>query len=314
MKQRRRPPVSAVTPLRPTEARTPELRTTSASTDVAPERVSIVIGAGSGGAGATTIALGVAHTLAESLPVAAVDATSDGGDLFDRAAARPLPDTSITAAIPASSAASTGGIVLCGSASLSTNRFGDHHFGAGEFDHEPHARRADPAQSSDLMLLDSILSSRGVARVFDLGTAVDAPRAAALRRHALLVLAAPVRAQPLTRLRTVLDRLRWTHGREALAGTVVVLTHTVPGSVVDLAPIRAALTPLVAGLIEVPFDPVLAAPGLLDHRQIAPATAHALHTLSDLTLHRIASGRHPAPRRRTHTGIETDNQRRREQA
>ncbi len=294
MKQRRRPPPSAVTPLRPTPP-TPS-----------PEQVSIVIGAGSGGAGATTIALGVAHTLAERLPVAAVDATSDGGDLFDRAAARPLPDTSITAAIPASSAASTGGIVLCGSASLPTGSFEDQHIGADGVDREPHARRVDPAQSSDLMLLDSILSSRGVARVFDVGTAVDAPRAAALRRHAVLVLAAPVRAQPLTRLRTVLDRLRWTHGHEALARTVVVLTHTVPGTVLDLEPIRAALTPLVAGVIEVPFDPVLAAPGLLDHRQIAPDTAHALQTLADLALHRVEKDHHFVPRR----GIDPDNQRR----
>ncbi|MGB7235547.1 MAG: hypothetical protein WBD41_06120 [Rhodococcus sp. (in: high G+C Gram-positive bacteria)] len=294
MKQRRRPPPSAVTPLRPTPP------------TLSPEQVSIVIGAGSGGAGATTIALGVAHTLAERLPVAAVDATSDGGDLFDRAAARPLPDTSITAAIPASSAASTGGIVLCGSASLPTGSFEAHHFDAGGQGDGSHARRVDPAQSSDLMLLDSILSSRGVARVFDVGTAVDAPRAAALRRHAVLVLAAPVRAQPLTRLRTVLDRLRWTHGHEALAKTVVVLTHTVPGSVLDLEPIRVALTPLVAGVIEVPFDPVLAAPGLLDHRQIAPGTAHALQTLADLALHRVEKDHHFVPRR----GIDPGNQRR----
>mgnify|MGYP005991778209 CR=1 FL=1 len=293
MKPRRHFPVSAVTALRPTPTPTPE-------------QVSIVVGAGSGGAGATTIALGLAHTLAERLSVAAVDATSDGGDLFDRAAARPLTDTSITAAIPASSAASTGGIVLCGSASLPSSRFDDADFTGPDTGH----RRVDPAQSSDLLLLDSVLSSRGVARVFDLGTAVDAPRAAALRRRALLVLAAPVRAQPLTRLRTVLDRLRWTHGHQALAGTVVVLTHTVPGSVLDLEPIRAALTPLLAGLIEVPFDPILAAPGLLDHRQIAPPTAHALQSLSELALRQVGADQRPTTDHRAVASAD----RRREQA
>lgn len=241
-----------------------------------PEHVCILVGSSSGGASSTTTALGLASAMTTAkFPVVVADATTDGGNLFERAAAHTLKNP-ITAGLPLSSAATTSNATVCGPTS----------------------------DRSGLTLIDSIFASRGAARIYDVGTALDAPRVDRLRGQAVLVLSSIARAEPLTRLRGCLERIRATHGSDALARTIVVISHAIPAGSVDLTAVRAGLSPVLAALIEVPFDSALAAPGMLDHRRAAPSTTAAWANASAAALAlSIAS-----------VDIEAHPQRKREQA
>ncbi|MFW0873021.1 hypothetical protein [Rhodococcoides corynebacterioides] len=231
------------------------LRPGSAPTD--PAEVSVLVGAGHGGAGTTTTTLGIAAALAAPMyPVVAADTTSDGGNLFTRAAAAPLSVPTLVSGLPAPSADTTSGAVVLGGA----------------------ADRTDPA------LIDALIASRGAARVFDAGTAVDTARHTGLRRSSTLVLCSVVRAEPLTRLREILGRAAAIHGPGELARTVVVLTHTLPDPVLDLTPVLTGLRRAVADVIEVPFDSAAATPGLFDHRSLAPSSLSAYGRIATAAL------------------------------
>lgn len=255
--------MSTVVPIRP--GKTPP-----------PQQVCIMVGSSSGGASSTTTALGLATAITTpKFPVVVADGTTDGGNLFERAAAHTL-DNPVTAGLPVSSAATTSNATVCGPTS----------------------------DRSDLTLIDSIFASRGAARIYDVGTALDAPRVASLRGQAVLVLTAIARAEPLTRLRGRLEHIRAAHGATVLARTVVVISHTIPAGTVDLSAVRSGLTPVLAALVEVPFDNALAAPGMFDHRRVAPATTAAWSTAASAALALSLAAVDP----------ETDQQRKREQA
>lgn len=209
-----------------------------------PADLSAVIVAGSGGAGTTTTVYGLATALAlgTGRSVSAVDATTDGGNLLRRAGA-----TTISSAIRNhDSRRSSAGVTVIGTA-------GDH--------------AVDPA------IVDELLAGRDSARIHDVGTALRSRRLSPLLKSGVaLVVVSPARAEPLHRMRDALDWLTQAYGREVLADTVVVVSHQSPSSPVDLDPIRAALSPLVAGFVEVAYDPALARPGVLEHEHLAPAT------------------------------------------
>lgn len=241
--------MSTVIPLRP-------------GTTVDPSALSVLVGSGHGGAGVTSTALGIAAALATPMfRVVVADAVTDGGNLFTRAAAAPLGAPSLVAGLPAPAADTTTGAVVLGATS----------------------ERTDPA------LVDALIASRGAARVFDAGTAVDNSRFLGVRGTSALVLCSVVRAEPLTRLREALGRSAAVHGRGELARTVVVLTHTLPDPVLDLAPVIEGLRRAVGAVIEVPFDPAAAAPGLFDHRTLSPSTLAAYAQIA------AAATAHPAP-------------------
>ncbi|TBV84294.1 hypothetical protein, partial [Lysinibacillus sp. OL1] len=89
------------------------------------------------------------------------------------------------------------------------------------------------------------------------------------------VVVAPARTEPLSRMREAMKWLMATYGAATLEDTIVVISHQMPRSPVNLAPIKAALTPQIAGYVEVPFDPALARPGVIDHRELAASTLDA---------------------------------------
>lgn len=216
-----------------------------------PERISAVVVAGSGGAATTTTAYGLATALrlGTGTEVSAVDATSDGGNLLSRAGFESVDPARVIRQFENRMALTTAGVVVVGGS---------------------HGRPTDPA------IVDELLAARHNARIHDVGTALRSPRLTPLiRSGAALVVVAPARSEPLSRLRDALTWVMSTYGAQVLGASVVVVSHQMPNSPVDLGPIREALAPRVAGFVEVPFDSALAQPGVLDHRAIATSTLDA---------------------------------------
>jgi len=214
-----------------------------------PEQVSAIVVAGSGGAAATTTCFGLATALrlGADVQVAAIDGTTDGGNLLARVGVEPIDSARAVRQLGSRMAVSSAGAVVVGH-----------------------------GEATDSALVDSLLADRSLARIHDVGTALRARRVAPLiEAGAAIVVAVPPRAEPLARMRGVLDWLVGTYGRDVLSHTVVAISHQLPQSVVDLTPIRDALSPLVAGFVEVPFDANLARPGAVDHRHLSVATIDA---------------------------------------
>lgn len=230
-----------------------------------PEHLSTIVVAGSGGAAATTTCIGLATALrlGTGAQVAALDGTSDGGNLLDRAGVGPIDPARAIRQLGSRMALSSVGVVVVGQ-----------------------------GESSDSVLVDSLLADRHLARIHDVGTAVRARRLAPLiESGAALVVAAAPRAEPLARTRGALEWLRDTYGQNVLSRTVVSISHQMPQRVVDLTPIRDALSPLVAGFVEVPFDVTLACPGTVDHRRLSVESIDAWTDVLD-ALGRIEAGHH----------------------
>ncbi|MCL2534751.1 MAG: hypothetical protein FWE39_11325 [Nocardiaceae bacterium] len=216
-----------------------------------PERVSAAVVAGSGGAATTTTAYGLATALrlGTGKEVSAVDATSDGGNLLSRTGFEVVDAARSIRQFESRMALTSAGVVVVGGS-----------------DGQP----ADPA------IVDELLAARHSARIHDVGTALRSPRLAPLiRSGATLVMVAPARSEPLSRMRDALTWIMSTYGAQTLGDAIVVVSHQMPDAPIDLRPIRDALSPRVAGFVEVPFDPALAQPGVLDHRRLALSTIDA---------------------------------------
>lgn len=217
-----------------------------------PQKVAAMVVAGSGGASATTTAFGLATALrlGTGENVTAVDSTSDGGNLLSRARFRAVSPARSIDGLHSHMAETTSGMVVVGSA--------------------PSGQTSDPA------MVDLLLQSRGSARIYDVGTALRSPRLAPLiESGATIVVVCPPRAEPLSRMRSAMQWLRATYGPTVLGEVIVVISHQTPDALVDLSPVRDALSATAAGFLEVPFDPVLARPGALDHRSLAASTIDA---------------------------------------
>ncbi|QCQ93664.1 hypothetical protein [Rhodococcus sp. SGAir0479] len=216
-----------------------------------PARVSAVVVAGSGGAATTTTAYGLATALrlGTGHEVSAIDATSDGGNLLARTGFGAVDPARTIRQFETRMALTSAGVVVVGG--------GD-------------GRTTDPA------IVDELLAARHSARIHDVGTALRSPRLSPLiRSGAALVMVAPARSEPLSRLREALTWVMSTYGPQVLGESIVVVSHQMPQAPVDLRPIRDALGPRVAGFVEVPFDSALAQPGVLDHRRISTPTLDA---------------------------------------
>ncbi|AEF43099.1 hypothetical protein [Hoyosella subflava] len=224
-----------------------------------PAALSAVIVAGSGGAASTTTAFGLstALRLGTGCEVSVVDTTSDGGNLLARTAAGTVAQSQRLRQFEDTMAVTSAGAVV---------------FGAGE-----EGSLGDPA------LIDELLAARGSARVYDAGSAFRSPRLTRLIDSGPpLVVTAPARAEPLARLRAALKWLAATYGQDFLSETVVVLSHQAPKPMVDVSGVREALESRTAGVVEIPFDPVLARPGVLDHTRISRATFEAWTDVLDI--------------------------------
>lgn len=228
-----------------------------------PEHLSAIVVAGSGGAAATTTCFGLATALrlGTDAEVAAIDGTSDGGNLLDRVGLEPIDPTRAIRQLASRMAVSSAGAVVVGH-----------------------------GEATDTALVDSLLADRRLARIHDVGTALRSRRLAPLiEAGAAIVIVAPPRSEPLARMRGALEWLVTTYGRDVLARTVVSVSHQMPQRLVDLAPIREALAPLVAGFVEVPFDATLARPGTVDHRRLSVESIDAWTEVLD-ALGRIEAG------------------------
>ncbi|MHD0283760.1 hypothetical protein [Rhodococcus aetherivorans] len=228
-----------------------------------PEHLSALVVAGSGGAAATTTCFGLATALrlGADADVAAIDGTFGGGNLLDRVGVEPIDPSRAIRQLGSRMALSSAGAVVVGH-----------------------------GESSDSVLVDSLLADRHLARIHDVGTALRSRRLAPLiEAGAAIVIVAPPRSEPLARMRSALEWLIGTHGRGVLSRTVVSISHQMPQRLVDLAPIREHLTPVVAGFVEVPFDAVLARPGRVDHRRLSAASIDAWTDVLD-ALGRIEAG------------------------
>ncbi|WFR72335.1 hypothetical protein P9209_28900 [Prescottella defluvii] len=213
-----------------------------------PERVSAVVVAGSGGAATTTTAYGLATALrlGAGKEVSAVDATSDGGNLLSRTGFEVVDQARSIRQFESRMALTSAGVVVVG---------------------------GSEGQPSDPAIVDELLAARHSARVHDVGTALRSPRLAPLiRSGAALVMVAPARSEPLSRMRDALTWVMSAYGAQVLSEAIVVVSHQMPDAPVDLGPLRGALSPRIAGFVEVPFDAALAQPGVLDHRRLAPST------------------------------------------
>ncbi|QBJ97149.1 hypothetical protein ERC79_15240 [Rhodococcus sp. ABRD24] len=216
-----------------------------------PTRVSAMVVAGSGGAATTTTAYGLATALrlGTGQDVSAIDATSDGGNLLARTGVDAIDSARSIRQFESRMALTSAGVVVVGGGN---------------------AQAVDPA------IVDELFAARHSARVHDVGTALRSPRLAPLiRSGAALVVVAPARSEPLSRMRDALTWVMNTYGAHVLGEMIVVLSHQMPAGPMDLGPIRDALSPRLAGFVEVPFDAALAQPGVLDHRRLAPATLDA---------------------------------------
>lgn len=235
-----------------------------------PEHLSAIVVAGSGGAAATTTCVGLATALrlGTDVQVAAIDGTFGGGNLLDRAGVEPIDHTRAIRQLGSRMALSSTGAVVVG--------HGD---------------------ATDTALVDSLLADRHLARIHDVGTALRSRRLAPLiEAGAAIVVATAPRAEPLARMRSALEWLIGTYGRGVLPRTVVSISHQLPQCVVDLTPIRDALSPLVAAFVEVPFDANLARPGTVDHRRLSVASIDAWTDVLD-ALGRIEAGDRDTDRR-----------------
>ncbi|MCZ1073284.1 MULTISPECIES: hypothetical protein [Rhodococcus] len=239
-----------------------------------PEQVSAVVVAGSGGAAATTTCFGLATALrlGTDVQVAAIDGTFGGGNLLDRVGVEPIDPSRAIRQLGSRMALSTAGAVVVGH-----------------------------GESSDSVLVDSLLADRHLARIHDVGTALRSRRLAPLiEAGAAIVVVAPARSEPLSRMRDGLEWLMRTYGPHVLSRTVVSIAHQLPQRLVDLTPIREALTPLTAGFVEVPFDASLARPGTVDHRHLSIESIDAWTDVLD-ALGRIEADHHDTDHR---TGTE----------
>ncbi len=235
-----------------------------------PEHLSAVVVAGSGGAAATTTCFGLATALrlGTDVQVAAIDGTFGGGNLLDRVGVEPIDPSRAIRQLGSRMALSTAGAVVVGH-----------------------------GESSDSVLVDSLLADRHLARIHDVGTALRSRRLAPLiEAGAAIVVVAPARSEPLSRMRDGLEWLMRTYGPDVLSRTVVSISHQLPQRLVDLTPIREALTPLTAGFVEVPFDASLARPGTVDHRHLSVASIDAWTDVLD-ALGRIEAGHHDTDHR-----------------
>jgi len=235
-----------------------------------PEHLSAIVVAGSGGAAATTTCFGLATALrlGTDVQVAAIDGTFGGGNLLDRAGVEPIDPSRAIRQLGSRMALSTAGAVVVGH-----------------------------GESSDSVLVDSLLADRHLARIHDVGTALRSRRLAPLiEAGAAIVVVAPARSEPLSRMRDGLEWLMRTYGPDVLSRTVVSISHQLPQRLVDLTPIREALTPLTAGFVEVPFDASLARPGTVDHRHLSMASIDAWTDVLD-ALGRIEAGHHDTDHR-----------------
>lgn len=235
-----------------------------------PEQVSAIVVAGSGGAAATTTCFGLATALrlGTDVQVAAIDGTFGGGNLLDRVGVEPIDPSRAIRQLGSRMALSTAGAVVVGH-----------------------------GESSDSVLVDSLLADRHLARIHDVGTALRSRRLATLiEAGAAIVVVAPARSEPLSRMRDGLEWLMRTYGPDVLSRTVVSISHQLPQRLVDLTPIREALTPLTAGFVEVPFDASLARPGTVDHRHLSVASIDAWTDVLD-ALGRIEAGHHDTDHR-----------------
>ncbi|MGW4482091.1 hypothetical protein [Rhodococcus triatomae] len=226
-----------------------------------PEKISAIVVAGSGGAASTTIAYGLATALrlGTGADVAAIDGTSDGGNLLDRTAVDPIDNARAIRQLGSRMMVSSAGVVVVG-----------------------HGDTTDPA------LVDGLLADRHLARFHDVGPALRSRRLRPLiDAGAGIVIVAPARSEPLSRMRDGLSWLMSTYGPDTLSRTIVAISHQIPDTLLDLAPIRDALAPRIAGFVEVPFDTALAQPGRLDHRSLSAgavdAWTDALDALGPLT-------------------------------
>ncbi|AXY49328.1 hypothetical protein [Rhodococcus ruber] len=239
-----------------------------------PEDLSVIVVAGGGGAGATTTCFGLATALRLGLgtDVAAIDGIWGGGNLLDRAGVGPIDPTRAIRRLGSRMAVSSAGAVIVG--------HGD---------------------ATDTVLVDSLLADRHLARIHDVGTALRSRRLAPLiESGAAIVIVAPPRSEPLSRMRDGLDWLTSTYGRDVLARTVVSISHQMPQRLVDLTPIREALTLRIAGFVEVPFDATLARPGTVEHRGLSAGSIDAWTDVLD-ALGRIEVDHHDTDHR---TGTE----------
>ncbi|NKT45983.1 hypothetical protein GS676_24480 [Rhodococcus hoagii] len=235
------------------------LRRTPKVTD--PEQVSAIVVAGSGGAASTTTTYGLATALrlGTGSDVAAIDGTSDGGNLLERTGIDAIDSARAIRQLGSRMAVSSAGVVVVG-----------------------HGDTTDPA------LVDGLLADRSLARFHDVGPALRSRRLGPLiEAGAGIVIVAPARSEPLSRMRDALGWLMKTYGADTLARTIVTISHQMPDTLIDLAPIRDALAPRTAGFVEVPFDAALALPGRLDHRRLSSgaldAWTDALDALGQLT-------------------------------
>ncbi|WP_330767008.1 hypothetical protein [Rhodococcus sp. M8-35] len=230
-----------------------------------PEHLSAIVVAGSGGAGATTTCFGLATALRLGIDadVAAIDGTFGGGNLLDRVGVGPIDSTRAIRQLGSRMAVGSAGALVVGH-----------------------------GEATDTVLVDSLLADRRLARIHDVGTALRSRRLAPLlEAGAAIVIVAPPRSEPLARMRVGLEWLIGTYGRGVLARTVVAVSHQMPQRLVDLAPIREHLAPVVAGFVEVPFDASLARPGAVDHRRLSVESIDAWTDVLD-ALGRIEAGRH----------------------
>lgn len=223
-----------------------------------PQALSALVVAGSGGAGATTTAWGLATALrlGAVCEVSLVDATSDGGNLLSRTGSSNIDDARALRQFADSMAVTSSGAVVVG---------------------------ADDGPATDPALVDELLAARGTARVHDAGTTVRSQRMIRLIDSGVpLVVTAPARAEPLARLRGVLTWLTDAYSGDFLKDVVVVISHQTPSVGVDLSKIRAALAARTAGVVEVAFDPALARAGVLSHTSLSPSTLDAWCEVLDL--------------------------------
>jgi hypothetical protein len=217
-----------------------------------PAKVAALVVAGSGGAAATTTTYGLATALrlGTGKHVTAVDSTTDGGNLLNRVGVGAVGADRSIDGLRSRMAVTSSGMVVVGS--------------------------GDNGQTTDPAMVDMLLAGRDTARFYDVGTALRSQRLSPLLQSgAALVVVAPARSEPLSRMRSAMQWLASAYGRAVLDDTIVLVSHQMPNSPVDLTPIREALEPRIAGFVEVPFDRELARPGIIDHRRLSAATIDA---------------------------------------
>ncbi len=150
---------------------------------------------------------------------AAIDGTSDGGNLLERTGIDAIDSAPRDSPARIPHGRQQRGCVVVG-----------------------HGDTTDPA------LVDGLLADRSLARFHDVGPALRSRRLGPLiEAGAGIVIVAPARSEPLSRMRDALGWLMKTYGAVTLARTIVTISHQMPETLIDLAPIRDALAPRTAG-------------------------------------------------------------------